>query len=49
MVSLECPWCEDTAPLPFPLPDEPQASFCCVDCGTTIDWADEAVALDVAA
>jgi endogenous inhibitor of DNA gyrase (YacG/DUF329 family) len=49
MVSVECPWCEEAAVLPFPLPDEPGASFTCADCGTSIDWAAEPVALDLAA
>ena len=49
MVSFDCPWCEETAPVPFPLPEEPDGSFTCRDCGTTIDWAEEPVALDLAA
>jgi endogenous inhibitor of DNA gyrase (YacG/DUF329 family) len=49
MVTLECPWCEEAAPVPFPLPDEPEASFSCAECGTTVAWADEPVALDLAA
>lgn len=49
MVDFECPWCKDAVALPFPLPDDPQASFHCTDCGTTIDWADEPAVLDLAA
>jgi hypothetical protein len=49
MVTLECPWCEEASLLPFPLPDEAEASFDCRECGTTIDWAVEPVALDLAA
>jgi hypothetical protein len=49
MVQIDCPWCEEASSVPFPLPDEPEASFRCVDCGTTIEWAEEPVALDLAA
>ncbi len=49
MVVVDCPWCEETAHLPFPLPEEPEASFSCAVCGTSIDWADEPVVLDLAA
>jgi hypothetical protein len=49
MVTIDCPWCEEAALLPFPLPEEPVASFTCLDCGTTIDWIEEPFALDLAA
>jgi predicted RNA-binding Zn-ribbon protein involved in translation (DUF1610 family) len=49
MVSFDCPWCEEPAALPLPLADEAEASFTCPDCGTAVDWADEPVALDLAA
>ncbi len=49
MVSIECPWCQDTALVPFPLPEETEASFTCTDCGTTVEWAEEPVTLDLAA
>lgn len=49
MASLECPWCEEATALPLPLPEEPEASFTCGACGTTVDWAEEPVALDLAA
>ncbi len=49
MVSIDCPWCEETALLPFPLTEEQDASFTCADCGTTIEWVDEPVSLELAA
>jgi hypothetical protein len=49
MVTIDCPWCEEAALLPFPRPEEPEASFTCLECGTTIDWIEEPVALDLAA
>lgn len=49
MVTFDCPWCEETAVLPLPLPDEPETAFTCGDCGITIEWAEESVALDLAA
>ena len=49
MVSFECPWCGDATHLPYPLPEDPEAAFTCVACGTTIEWAEEPVALDLAA
>ena len=49
VITIDCPWCQETAQLPFPLPEEADASFTCRDCGTTIAWADEPVALDLAA
>ena len=49
MVTIDCPWCEEAALLPFLPPEEPEASFTCLECGTTIDWAEEPVALDLAA
>lgn len=49
MIGIDCPWCEETASLPFPLPEDVAASFTCSDCGTTIEWADEPVELDLAA
>jgi sarcosine oxidase delta subunit len=49
MVTIDCPWCEETAQLPFPLPDEAGATFSCTDCGIDIEWAEEPLALDLAA
>jgi hypothetical protein len=49
MITIDCPWCEEEARLPFPWPEEPQASFTCADCGTTLDFVEEQVALDLAA
>ncbi len=49
MATLDCPWCEEAAQLPFPLPEETDAHFTCPACGITIDWAEEPVALDLAA
>ncbi len=49
MVTIDCPWCEEVALLPFPQPEDREASFTCLECGTTVDWVDEPVALDLAA
>lgn len=49
MVTIDCPWCEEAAQLPFPLADEAAATFSCTDCGTSIEWAEEPPALDLAA
>ena len=49
MPTIDCPWCQAASQLPFPLPDQPEASFSCPECGTSIDWAEEPVALDLAA
>ena len=49
MVSIDCPWCEEAVLLPFPQTEEPDAPFICADCGTTIDWVEEPVSLELAA
>lgn len=49
MVIIDCPWCEEAALLPFPPPEGHEAPFTCADCGTTIDWVEEPVELDLAA
>jgi hypothetical protein len=49
MIELSCPWCEETGPLPFPELREPGASFTCAECGTSVEFVEEPVALDLAA
>lgn len=49
MVALTCPWCEEDALLVLPEAQEPRASFTCAECGTTVEFAEEAVALELAA
>jgi predicted RNA-binding Zn-ribbon protein involved in translation (DUF1610 family) len=49
MVTIDCPWCEEAAILPFPQPEGHEARFTCEDCGTTIDLVEEPVDLDLAA
>ena len=49
MADITCPWCEEPGRLPFPEPDAPEASFSCPECGTTVEFVEEPVALDPAA
>ena len=49
MVAITCPWCEEDALLVLPDIQASRASFTCADCGTTVEFAEEAVALDLAA
>jgi hypothetical protein len=49
MVTITCPWCEEEALLPWPELEEPEASFTCLDCGTTVTFVEEPVVLDLAA
>jgi len=50
MVTITCPWCEEEDALELSSIVEPDASFTCADCGTTVQVVDEpAVALDLAA
>jgi endogenous inhibitor of DNA gyrase (YacG/DUF329 family) len=49
MLTIDCPWCQEEALLPFPEPKDSGASFTCAECGTTVDLVEEPVALDLAA
>jgi len=49
MVTITCPWCEEEALLPFPELGEAEVSFTCADCGTTVAFVEEPIALDLAA
>ena len=50
MVTINCPWCEQDEPLELSAPDEPEATFTCLDCGTSVHFVDEPVlALELAA
>ena len=49
MIDITCPWCEEEAPLPLAELQTPEASFTCDDCGTTVDFVEDAVELDLAA
>jgi predicted RNA-binding Zn-ribbon protein involved in translation (DUF1610 family) len=49
MVTVECPWCAEAALLPFLEITEQEATFTCAECGTTIVFVEEPVALDLAA
>jgi hypothetical protein len=50
MVTIDCPWCEQEEPLALATLEETEAAFCCPDCGTTVQFVDEAaVAFDLAA
>jgi hypothetical protein len=46
---MSCPWCEEEDLLVLPEVQEPRASFSCAECGTTVDFAEDVVALDIAA
>ena len=50
MVTITCPWCDEDELYTWLSMAEPEASFTCSDCGTVIEFADEAApALDLAA
>ena len=49
MVDMRCPWCEERGLLPFPEPEEPEVSFTCAECGTTVEFVEEPIALQLAA
>ena len=49
MIDITCPWCEEPGVLPFPELEEPEASFSCPECGTTVEFVEEPVAFDLAA
>ena len=49
MIEITCSWCAEEALLPFAELGEPEASFTCADCGTTVDCVEEPVELDLAA
>lgn len=49
MISIVCPWCDEEARLPLPELQEPQVTFTCADCGTTVSFVEEPVELDLAA
>ena len=44
MVDVTCPWCEQDVALSLSTMREPQVSFTCLECGTSVDWVDEPVA-----
>ncbi|MFV2062147.1 MAG: hypothetical protein ACC726_01380 [Chloroflexota bacterium] len=50
MVIIDCPWCQQDEPLDLKTAQEPQASFTCPDCGTSVQFVEEPlIALDPAA
>jgi uncharacterized Zn finger protein len=50
MVAFACPWCEDESTLLFAVLDEPESTFECTECGTSVAIVDEAAtALGLAA
>ena len=49
MVDVNCPWCGEAEILPLLEPDMLRSSFSCDNCGTVIDFVDEADVLEVAA
>ena len=49
MVDITCPWCQETGVLPFLELEEPEVSFTCADCGTTVEFSEEPAAFELAA
>jgi endogenous inhibitor of DNA gyrase (YacG/DUF329 family) len=49
MIDIDCPWCQEEVQLPFPELREPEASFICAECGTSVAFVDEPLELDLAA
>jgi transcription elongation factor Elf1 len=41
MVTLTCPWCDETSLLAFTELTECEASFTCAECGTSVAFVDE--------
>ena len=42
MVALSCPWCEEPSLLAFLDLSDAEAAFTCPDCGTSVEFVDEA-------
>jgi predicted RNA-binding Zn-ribbon protein involved in translation (DUF1610 family) len=50
MVTIDCPWCHEDELFALNDDDEPEASFTCPDCGTSVVFVKEpTAALDLAA
>ena len=50
MVTITCPWCEQDEPFELMSFLEPEVTFSCPDCGTSVQFvAEPAVALELAA
>jgi transcription elongation factor Elf1 len=49
MLSTVCPWCEEEARLPLLELQEPEATFICAECGTSVSFVEEPVELELAA
>lgn len=50
MVTITCPWCTEDGSMELVRIQEPEATFTCADCGTTVALVEEpAKALDAAA
>ena len=50
MVTLTCPWCDEEEILSFAALEEPDTTFSCPDCGTSVRLVDApSVDLDLAA
>ena len=41
MATITCPWCEEDQAVAFAMLDEPQASFTCAECGTSVAFVVE--------
>jgi uncharacterized Zn finger protein len=42
MVTITCPWCAEDGSVELVRIPEPQATFTCSDCGTTLAFVEEA-------
>ena len=49
MVTITCPWCDEDELYAWLALAEPVGEFTCSVCGTSIDFADEAPPLELAA
>lgn len=50
MVTISCPWCDEDELFAWLALADPDATFTCSDCGTSIEFDDAAMAeLDIAA
>ena len=50
MVTISCPWCHEDESFALTDLDEPEATFTCPDCGTSVLFVEEPTApLDLAA
>jgi predicted RNA-binding Zn-ribbon protein involved in translation (DUF1610 family) len=49
MVTITCPWCQEAEAVRSADVAEPEASFTCQDCGTSVAFVAEVAVLELAA